>query len=59
LLAILFHESTTIGARTYEVTRHMLQRDIHEVQTRFGAVRVKVARLGERVVNISPEYEDC
>lgn len=59
LLAILFHESTTIGARTYEVTRHMLQRDIHEVQTQFGVVRVKVARLGERVVNISPEYEDC
>lgn len=59
LLAILFAESTSIGARTYPVTKHMLQREVLVVDTPYGRVRVKVARLGERVVNVSPEYEDC
>lgn len=59
LLAIVFTESTTIGARTYDVTKRMLQREHRVIQTPYGPVRVKVARLGERVVNIAPEYEDC
>lgn len=59
LLAIIFTESTTIGARTYEVTKRMLQRETQTVQTALGPVRVKVARLGSRVVNMAPEYEDC
>jgi uncharacterized protein (TIGR00299 family) protein len=58
LLEILFRESTTIGVRTYEVTRYMLQRENIQVQTRFGPVHVKVARQGQRVVNVAPEYED-
>ncbi len=59
LLPILFTESTTLGVRTYEVSRYMLQREVHTVQTRYGTVRVKVARLGDGVVNFAPEYEDC
>ena len=59
LTGIIFTESTTIGVRTYEVTKRMLQREIQTVETPYGPVRVKVARLGERVVNVAPEYEDC
>ncbi len=59
LLAIIFTESTTIGARTYGVTKRMLQRETQTVETPFGPVRVKVARLGGQVVNVAPEYEDC
>ena len=59
LLAILFRESTTIGARTYEVQKRMLQRQTVTIQTPFGEVRVKVARLGDQVVNAAPECEDC
>ncbi|GIK42007.1 MAG: UPF0272 protein [Chloroflexota bacterium] len=59
LLAIIFTESTTIGARTYEVTKRMLQRETQTVETVLGPVRVKVAWLGSRVVNVAPEYEDC
>lgn len=59
LLGIIFTESTTIGARTYEVAKRMLQRETHTVETPYGTVRVKIARLGERVVNVAPEYEDC
>jgi uncharacterized protein (DUF111 family) len=59
LLTIIFSESTTIGARTYPVTKRMLQRESQTVETRFGPVRVKIARLGSRITNIAPEYEDC
>lgn len=59
LLDILFRESTTIGVRTYEVTRYMLQRESVQVMTRYGPVHVKVSRQGGRVVNVAPEYEDC
>lgn len=59
LLSIIFTESTSIGARTYHVTKHMLQRESRLVETPFGPVRVKLARLRERIVNVAPEYEDC
>ena len=59
LLAILFTESTTIGARTYAVTKRMLQRESHTLDTPFGPIRAKVARLGSHIVNVAPEYEDC
>jgi hypothetical protein len=59
LLRIIFTESTSIGVRTYEVTKRMLQREVAEVQTPYGPVRVKLARLGGRIVNLKPEYEDC
>jgi len=59
LLEIIFNESTSIGVRTYEVTKRMLQRESQTVETAYGTVRFKVARLGERIVNVSPEYEDC
>ena len=59
LLAIIFRESTTIGVRTYAVQRYMLPREMHQVNTRYGVVRVKVARHGDKVLNIAPEYEDC
>jgi uncharacterized protein (DUF111 family) len=59
LLPIIYTESTSIGVRTYQVTKRMLQRESKVVQTSYGPVRVKVSCLGEQVVNISPEYEDC
>lgn len=59
LIGIIFSESTSIGVRTYPVTKHMLPRSSHTVDTPFGPVRVKVAYLKERAVNLAPEYEDC
>jgi pyridinium-3,5-bisthiocarboxylic acid mononucleotide nickel chelatase len=59
LLTIIFNESTTIGVRTHEVQKRMLHRETVTVQTTFGPLRVKFARLGTRLVNIAPEYEDC
>jgi uncharacterized protein (TIGR00299 family) protein len=59
LMAILFAETSTLGVRQQLVTRHCLAREIHTVETPYGAVRVKVARWGEGQVKAAPEYDDC
>ena len=59
LLDILFTETTTIGARMHQVRRSKLTRTWQTVETQWGPVRVKIAKLGDKTVNISPEYEDC
>ncbi len=59
MLDLLFRESTTIGVRYHEADREYLSREWTTVSTRFGAVRVKLARRGAEVLNAAPEYEDC
>lgn len=59
LMRIIFSESTTIGIRSYPVTKRMLPRQIITVPTRYGPVQVKVASLAGEITNIKPEYEDC
>ena len=59
LTRLLLQESSTFGVRTYRAHRHILDREVLEVHTAFGIVRVKLGKLEERVVQISPEYEDC
>ena len=59
LCRIVFEETTTIGIRTRPMSRRVLERDVVEVDTVHGTIRVKVAQFDGRVVNVSPEYEDC
>lgn len=60
LLRIVFEESTSLGARTYEVERFELSRQIQRVKTPYGLVDVKVGRDASGcVLNASPEYESC
>jgi len=59
MLQLLFSETTTIGVRFHEADRECLSREWATVATRFGAVRVKIARRGAAVMNAAPEYEDC
>ena len=59
LTQLLFAETTTLGVRSYEVERRALAREIVSVETRYGPVRIKVARLDGRITNATPEYEDC
>ena len=59
LMNLYFEETTTLGVRSYEVMRRALEREIVPVSTPYGEVRVKIARQDGRVVNFSPEYEDC
>jgi uncharacterized protein (TIGR00299 family) protein len=59
LTRIIFQETTTIGIRRYPADRITLDREFVEVETEYGAVRIKVSRLDGEVVNFAPEYEDC
>lgn len=56
---LIFAETTTIGLRYTKARRRTLDREIVQVETEFGAVRVKVSSLEHRPVNFVPEYEDC
>src|ERR1051325_1326158 len=58
-LALLFAETTTIGARSYQVTRRALARETVTVQTQFGPIDVKVARGNNGTSNAMPEFEQC
>jgi uncharacterized protein (TIGR00299 family) protein len=55
----LLKETTTLGLRWHEEERAKTEREILTKETRYGKIRFKLARWEGRVVNISPEYEDC
>ncbi|MDM8543504.1 nickel pincer cofactor biosynthesis protein LarC [Desulfococcaceae bacterium HSG9] len=55
----LLRETTTIGMRWRIENRLKAIRLIKKLDTRFGPVRFKYARLGNETVNITPEYDDC
>jgi uncharacterized protein (TIGR00299 family) protein len=60
LAEIIFAETSTIGLRFHAVERLKLRREIHEVETRWGKVRVKTSSAnGGAPITISPEYDDC
>ena len=57
---LLFRETTTIGLRWRLENKVALKREILKVETKWGEVRIKIARLPSgKIANASPEYEDC
>jgi uncharacterized protein (TIGR00299 family) protein len=56
---ILFQETSTIGFRFRKINRVILEREIKEVSTEFGKIKVKISYMNGEIVNVSPEYEDC
>lgn len=61
--AVIFRETTTLGIRRTTQQRAILQREIQQVETEYGKVRVKLAWKGQSpekvIANVQPEYEDC
>ena len=55
LAQIIFAETSTLGLRIYTAERRVQSRTFTEVETRYGAVRIKVSNEGY----YAPEYEDC
>ncbi|MFB3905577.1 MAG: nickel pincer cofactor biosynthesis protein LarC [Acidobacteriota bacterium] len=55
---LLFRETTTLGVRATRTRRWVVLREVIEVRTAYGPVRVKLARWEGRVINVAPEYED-
>src|SRR5260370_11505605 len=57
---IIFAETSTIGLRFHSVARLKLAREMREVETRWGKVRVKMSGTNAHAPStISPEYDDC
>ena len=56
---LILQGSTTFGLRLSRRGRLKLTREIRTVETPYGAVAVKMGQLGERTVQVSPEFEDC
>jgi uncharacterized protein (DUF111 family) len=48
-----------LGVRQIAATRQALARSIQSMDTVYGPIRVKVARLPGGGVKAAPEYEDC
>ncbi|HXD29884.1 MAG TPA: nickel pincer cofactor biosynthesis protein LarC [Pyrinomonadaceae bacterium] len=59
LATMIFSETTTLGIRSFGVSRRALSREMVAVETHYGSIDVKVARLNGRIVNQMPEYEQC
>ena len=57
---MIFRETTTLGIRYRTEQRQILRREFESVETEFGAIKMKIARAEDgRLVNYSPEFEDC
>jgi hypothetical protein len=57
---LLFRETTTIGLRWRLENKIALAREFVEVETSWGKVHIKIARLPEgKIANAAPEFEDC
>ncbi len=59
LIEAIFRETSTIGVRYYPVERRVLERKSVEVHVLGEKIAVKLAYLGDKVVNIQPEFADC
>lgn len=57
--SVIFCETTTIGFRYQPMGRIELDRRIETIRTPYGKVRVKVSMHNGRIVQATPEYEDC
>jgi uncharacterized protein (TIGR00299 family) protein len=55
---IVFQETSTIGIRSYPVSRMILKRESKTVKTRFGEVAVKIVEQPDGRKRAAPEYDD-
>jgi uncharacterized protein (TIGR00299 family) protein len=58
-IEILFQETTTLGVRILEVKRVELQRRMKEIETPYGACRVKSVMMPDGTEKTIPEYDEC
>ncbi len=56
---LIFEHTSTFGVRRTLWQRTKLARSWCSVETPWGPVRMKLARLGDRELRCEPEYEDC
>ena len=55
----LLNETTSIGLRWRVDNRIKTGGTVKEIQTKWGIIKFKVAKAGNGIKNVSPDYEDC
>jgi uncharacterized protein (DUF111 family) len=58
-MTIIFNETTSIGVRYFPVSRTICQRHIETVTIMGQCIHCKISSYGDRIINISAEYDDC
>lgn len=56
---LIFRETTTLGIRRQIQQRSILEREMTTIKSKYGDIRLKIAKKQGKVVNIHPEYKDC
>ncbi len=59
IINAIFNETTSSGIRVKSVDRITLDREIKDIKTKWGVVRVKFIKDGGKIRNFSLEYDDC
>ncbi len=57
--SLIFTETTAFGLRERMVQRWALHREFKTVQTKWGDVRIKLAKLRGKIIQSAPEFQDC
>ena len=59
IVGVVLRETTSLGCRSYRVTKHHLGRRMETVDTPWGPVEVKLAIADGRILRRVPEFEAC
>jgi hypothetical protein len=59
LAARILRESATLGVRMRDAERLKAGREVREIETPLGPVRVKLKTIGADIIAVTPEYDDC
>lgn len=54
----ILQHTTTLGVRSYNVQRTILERDFTTLNTDYGEVTIKLAKLDGKVIKAKPEFND-
>ncbi len=58
LAGTILRESATLGVRLRHAERLIAGRRIEQIETPLGSARVKLKLVGERIMAVTPEYDD-
>lgn len=56
---LILRETPALGVRRLSADRRKLRRELVRVDTPYGPVHCKMARLNNRVVQLKPEWDEC
>jgi pyridinium-3,5-bisthiocarboxylic acid mononucleotide nickel chelatase len=56
---IILHETTTLGLRSQQFIKTILERKTRIIETKFGPIRIKEAIVSGKPLKYKAEYDDC